>query len=961
MKRLLIILLCLLPLPLVGEEALGFKIGSYNLFTSDSRLKFISRDSSVSHQRYWCNSATAVADMIVHLDCDILGLQEICDSIWSGPQNIRSLVEDRGGGYQWILYPNTRHGHISYDVAIAFRRERFDTLATGIFWIGGHPDRPETRNGEPNNICRPCVWARLSDKATGREFYFMNAHNVVPQKYENDEWPPNRGNILNLQEIRRLGEALIPEDIPSILVGDLNVSHKADDWKNISEGRWKDVYTISRDSGSLSSDDREWGTQNTKDESSWSTWHPDHIMTDGFNATGFRVFRDKFPTADGSLHYPSDHFPIVAIVSFEDRFFENGWEAAVSPDGRIRMEVLARPEGLKYRVFADGKAVVSPSEVSMCLSDGTVFGMGSPQIIEKDTNGIALHYDGYRFEARAFDDGVAWRWLSGERKPYKVLSEQAVFRFDAGMRTRVSYTHKQVDPFQDDFQNTYTILRFPVWAPRKALLDAVLGPDDTAVLLDKEAQPPLAVVPTLVETPGIKALIAESDVVSYPGMFLKPFGCGFDACFAGYPASERQGGKRNLQWIVTSREDHIASCDGKARPFPWRVICIARDDKELASNTLITRLASPPTGDFSWVKPGKSAWEWWSSCALEGVDFNTGINTATYKAFIDFASRHGIEYVLLDEGWSVKFADDLLSVVPEVDLREIIDYGRLKNVGIILWAGYSAFAKEMEKVCRHYSEMGVAGFKIDFLERNDQPIQEFMFRAAETAAKHKLLINFHGCPPPTGLQKRFPNLLNYEGIFGLEQMRTKALPDYDMVTFDVTAPFIRCVAGPADYTPGSFLNATRESYVPVKTAPMSQGTRSRQLAAYVVFYGPLQMLCDSPSRYEADPDCAEFLYRVPTVWDETRVLDGKTGEYIITARRKGGTWYVGAFTDWTARDFTIDLSDLGLTQAFVEAWEDGPDAAVNASDWRKRSFTASAPFTISLAPGGGWAAIINNP
>ena len=256
--------------------------------------------------------------------------------------------------------------------------------------------------------------------------------------------------------------------------------------------------------------------------------------------------------------------------------------------------------------------------------------------------------------------------------------------------------------------------------------------------------------------------------------------------------------------------------------------------------------------------------------------------------------------------------------------------------------------------------MGVKGFKIDFFDRNDQIVQEVMYETARIAAKYRMLLDFHGCPPPTGLQKQFPNVLNYEGIFGLEQMRNRALPQYDMVSFDVTAPFIRFVTGPADYTPGAFLNGTRETFVPYKPAPMSQGTRCRQLAEYVVFDAPMQMLCDGPAHYEADPACADFIYRVPTVWDETRVLDGRIGDYIVTARRKGDTWYIGAMTDWNARDLVVDLWALGLPEASVEAWEDGPDADSKATDWQKRTVSVSGEIKIHLAPGGGWAAIVKN-
>ena len=952
----------LLSLP-CAASAQTYTVGSFNLCTSGSRKSFVEKGKAgviAGPQRYWCNSATAVADAIAAMDCDILGVQEVCDSIWGikGDKDIRSLVETRRAGYAWILYPNTDKG-ISYDVAIAYKRELFDTLATGIFWTGGNPDRPKTRNGEPKHTCKPCVWARFVDKASGKEFYFMDTHTVVPQKYKNDEWPKNRGNILNLQEIRRCAEALVPRDVPSILVGDLNVSHKSPDWKNLSEGRWEDVYTRFYEDGALDFDDREWGTQNTKDEESWTKWHPDHILLHGFKALDFNVHRDKYPTADGTLHYPSDHFPLKAKVKMDLSPNRNLWEKAVSPDGCISLEIKAGDNCAWYRVVLDGKQIVSPSPLSMTLDDGTVFGRGKPRKVQRSAGTLVLQYDGYSLEGKAFDDGIAWRWTSGKRKAFKVLAEQASFLFEAGVNTVCSYTHKNIDPFQDDFQNLYTTKRFPIWSTGKPLLDVAMGPDDKQILPWKGGEPPLAVLPALVENGSARMVIAESDVISYPGMLLQPFGSGFESRFAGFPATLQQGGKRNLQLIVTSRENYIASCDGKARSFPWRVICIAREDRDLAQCDLVTRLATPPSGDFSWVRPGKVAWDWWSSFYLEGMDFKPGVNTDTYKAYIDFASRNGVEYILMDEGWAVKFADDLFAVVPEIDLPGIIRYAGEKNVGIILWAGYSAFAKDIEKVCRHYAGMGVKGFKIDFLERNDQQVQEFMFHAAETAAKYHLLLDFHGCPPPTGLQNQFPNVVNYEGIFGLEQMRTRALPFYDMVSFDVTAPFIRFVAGPADYTPGAFLNASREAFAPVKCAPVSQGTRCRQLAAYVVFDGPLQMLCDSPSRYEADPQCSAFIYRVPTVWDETCVLDGKVGAYVITARRKGERWYIGAMTDWTARDLTVDLAALGLQSASVEAREYGPEATVNASDWRKNCFDASGKIQIHLAPGGGWAGIIN--
>ena len=290
---------------------------------------------------------------------------------------------------------------------------------------------------------------------------------------------------------------------------------------------------------------------------------------------------------------------------------------------------------------------------------------------------------------------------------------------------------------------------------------------------------------------------------------------------------------------------------------------------------------------------------------------------------------------------------------------EAVRHGNEKNVGIILWAGYSAFMKDIEGVCSHYAKMGVKGFKVDFLDRNDQKMEDFIYKASEVAARYRLVMDFHGCHQPTGLQRRFPNVLNYEGVFGLEQMRKRQLPEYDMVEFDVTIPYIRYVAGFADYTPGAMKNGSYTNFRDVRTEPMSQGTRCRQLAEFVVFDAPLNMICDSPTNYELEPVCSEFLYRVPTVWDETIVLDGKVGDYIITARRKGDTWYVGAMTDWTERDLKVDISRLFDGQVKVEAWQDGKVAHKFGNDYQKKSYIAEKSIDIHLAPGGGWAAIIS--
>ena len=350
------------------------------------------------------------------------------------------------------------------------------------------------------------------------------------------------------------------------------------------------------------------------------------------------------------------------------------------------------------------------------------------------------------------------------------------------------------------------------------------------------------------------------------------------------------------------------------------------------------------------------AWEWWNDWNLSGVDFRAGVNTATYKYYIDFAASEGIEYVILDEGWAVNKQADLMQVVPAIDLQEIVNYGRQKGVGIILWAGYWAFDRDLERVCKHYSEMGVKGFKVDFMDRDDQQMTAFNYRAAETAAKYKLLLDLHGTHKPAGLNRTWPNVLNFEGVHGLEQMKWQP-PTVDQMKYDATIPFIRQAAGPMDYTQGAMRNAIKKNYHPCNSEPMSQGTRCHQLALYVVLDSPLNMLCDSPTAYLREKESADFIAAIPTVWDETRILDGRMGEYILTARRKGTTWYIGGITDWAPRDVEIDLAPLGI-DATVEAtiFCDGANADRKASDYRRESIRIDTlkPLTVHLAPGGGF-------
>jgi len=630
-----------------------------------------------------------------------------------------------------------------------------------------------------------------------------------------------------------------------------------------------------------------------------------------------------------------------------------------SPDGKTRVEIT-NDGTLAYSVSRNGVELLTPSVIGMEISGGTLFGAGDkvkkvqrrnvdqtlyPVIYKKAEvqdrfNEITLSFKDYDVIFRAYDDGVAYRFVSNLKGDYTVKKEDANFSFAGDWNSFVPYVTRTSLPletqFYSSFENLYEHIPISGW--------------------NKER---LAFLPVTIEAPlGMKICITESDLLDYPGMYLHGEGLpSLKGMFAPYPKEVKQGGHNMLQGEVQTREDYIAKASGKTA-FPWRTLIITDEDRQLSVNDMVWKLASPSNGDFSWVKPGKVAWDWWNDWNIYGVDFRAGINNDTYKYYIDFASANGIEYVILDEGWAVNLQADLFQVVPEINLEELAAYAEKKGVGLILWAGYWAFNRDMEKVCSHYSKMGIKGFKIDFMDRDDQQMLEFYVNAAKTAAKYHLMCDFHGAFKPAGLQRTYPNVVNFEGVHGLENMKWRS--DGDQVVYDLTIPFTRMVAGPMDYTQGAMRNATKGNYRPVNSEPMSQGTRCRQLAEYVIFESPLNMLCDSPSNYMAEPECTAFIAEIPTTWDESISLDAKITEYAVTARRKGDTWYVGAMTDWTARDMDIDLSFLGAGQWKMEVFKDGPNADRAARDYLKKEETvpSDGKVSIHMAPGGGWAAKI---
>lgn len=447
----------------------------------------------------------------------------------------------------------------------------------------------------------------------------------------------------------------------------------------------------------------------------------------------------------------------------------------------------------------------------------------------------------------------------------------------------------------------------------------------------------------------------EADVQDYPAMFVQPVATGFglQSVFAPYPAAEALGKHATINYVVTKRADYIARVNG-TRMFPWRVLVVSEQDKDLLNNDMVQRLSEPnKITDASWIKPGKVAWDWWNDWNITHVDFRAGINTATYKYYIDFASANHLEYIILDEGWSDDW--DLNKLNPDIDLKELIEYGKQKNVGLILWSTWYALMKDVNGLCTKYATMGIKGFKVDFLDRNDQKMISSCYTIAEAAAKNHLMLDFHGMFSPQGLQRTWPNIVNFEGVRGMEYMKWH--PDDRVPKHELSLPFVRMMAGPLDYTPGAFRNVTKGNAHPNNSLPQGLGTRCHQMAIYVLYEAPLEMLCDNPSIYMKEQECTDFIAKVPTTFNETVALDGQFGEYAVMARKKDNVWYVGGMTNWTARDLSVDLSFLGEGKYSAEIFRDGVNADRDATDYKKEIITvdASTKLAFHLAAGGGFA------
>ena len=640
---------------------------------------------------------------------------------------------------------------------------------------------------------------------------------------------------------------------------------------------------------------------------------------------------------------------LLHLTALAARATEPGYTLR-SPDGKIEVRIQAGDK-LRYSVLLNGKPLLSDCTASMKIdrstpglepkvktsANRTVDQEIIPTVRQKFAriherfNELRVEIEGgYAVVFRAYNEGAAYRFET-------TLTEDRVKVYDEEATFNLAGDYSVYYPKEDSFfsHNEREFLHLP--------------------LKDVSAKD-IASVPAVVEAnDGARVVICDADVDDYPGLWLRGnSSSSLSAIFPPCPLKENLVRDRDLK--ITQVADYIAMTKG-TRTYPWRVLGIVEKDADLLTNQLVYLLASPSkVQDTSWIKPGKVAWDWWNANNIYGVDFKSGINTATYKYYIDFAAKYGIQYVILDEGWYK--LGNLLEVVPDMNLDELTAYARQKNVGIILWVIWKTLDDQFEPAMERFEKWGIKGIKVDFMQRDDQAVINFYHKVCREAAKRKMLVDFHGAIRPATMTRTWPNLISTEGVRGLEQSKWSKISDPE---HNVTIPFTRMFLGPMDYTPGAMLNGAKASFAFIFDRPMSFGTRCQQLAMYVIYESPLQMLADSPSNYLREPEAMDFLAAVPTVWDETKVLDAKIGDYVAVARRHGDDWYVGAMTDWTARELEIDLSFLPAGSFHLDAYQDGVNANRYGGDYKRvrTEVNKATRLKIRLAEGGGWAARIS--
>jgi len=647
------------------------------------------------------------------------------------------------------------------------------------------------------------------------------------------------------------------------------------------------------------------------------------------------------------------YFLLISTVIFSNLVLNGvlfGQEYEIrSPDKKIAIKISIKDK-IFYSVCHNSKELIAPSSISLTTNKYGILGK-NPEVenvertsmneiiypaVRVKSKSILDNYNEISFDFkkqfglifRAYNDGAAYRFRTYFDKKITVISEEVTFNF---VNNHYIYFPTE-ESFLTHSERLYEYIPIADISSNK-----------------------MSSIPALVDIQnGPKIAITEADLEDYPGLYLT--GSNSASLYGKFPAvplKEEQTNDRTVK--VIERADYIATSKGN-RLYPWRVLVIAENDGKLIESQIVYKLSKPvQLNNTSWIKPGKVAWDWWNANNIYGVDFRAGINTDTYKYYIDFASKYGIEYVILDEGWYE--LGDLFKINPEIDIKELLDYAHRKNVGIILWVVWKTLDDQLHDALNQFEQWGVKGIKVDFMQRDDQWMVNYYHKIAKESAKRHLLVDFHGAYKPAGLRRAYPNVLTREGVRGLEHSKWSNHPTPE---HNVTLPFIRMLAGPMDYTPGAMNNAQEKNFNPIFTRPMSLGTRCHQLAMYVIFESPLQMLSDNPSNYLREQECMEFLSKVPTEWDETIALDARAANYVLIARKSGKEWYVGAMTDWTPRELLVDFFFLDPGIYTIHIYKDGINAERYGSDYQKvvTTVTNTDKLKIKLAPGGGWAARI---
>lgn len=620
-----------------------------------------------------------------------------------------------------------------------------------------------------------------------------------------------------------------------------------------------------------------------------------------------------------------------------------------SPDGVLSISIHVDEE-ISFELFKGDTPLLSPCMISLRLEGGRVLGRdpGQPEketrevrrelrplvqeksrVIEDHFNEISLTFkEGFGVTFRAFDDGMGYRFFTRFDGKIKIFDEKAHIVFPDDQ----TVYFPEEKSFHTHSERYYKHLS-----------------------LSKISAEMMCSMPALVEYEnGMKMAITETGLLDYAGMYLQGTSDNaLNAVFPRFALKEKQTNDRNVE--VEEAAEYMAVTEGN-RDFPWRIFIVSENDGDLIESQMVYKL-SPPLAleDTSWIRPGKVAWDWYNANNVYNVDFRAGVNTDTYKYYIDFAARFEIEYIILDEGWYV--LGDLLKVSEGMDMETLFAYAKEKGVGIILWVSWKTLDDQLHEALDQFAAWGAQGIKVDFMQRDDQGMVNYYLKVAREAAKRKMLVDFHGCYKPAGLRRVYPNVITREGVRGLEQNKwSQALTP----KHNVTLPFTRMVAGPMDYTPGSMTNAQKHNHAAIFYRPMSLGTRCHQLAMYVIYESPLQMLADSPTLYLQNIECMEFLSPVPSVWDRSVVLDAKVADRVVMARKRGDVWYVGGMTGEHALTYSLDLSFLEEGEYTLTLFKDGINADRCAEDYKKviQQVKPSDRIEISMAPGGGFAGML---